>query len=114
MTHNIKTWLAGLFASTIILTGCEKKLDEAYQNPNAPVKVPVETLLPGMIGSFVGSSSAAGSAYGLAADGINIGRYIQYWGHNTVTTTVNLGTQYDRMGGATAASDNFGSMWAAH
>lgn len=114
MTHKIKRWLAGTVAAAMILTGCEKKLDEAYQNPNAPVKVPVETILPGMIGSFVGSSSAAGSAYGLAADGINIGRYIQYWGAYTVSAAVNNATQYDRMGGATAASDNFGSMWAAH
>ncbi|MET0243571.1 MAG: SusD/RagB family nutrient-binding outer membrane lipoprotein [Flavitalea sp.] len=103
-------WLALAFS----FAGCAKKLEEVYQNPNAPVKVPVETLLPGMIGSFVGSSSAAGSAYGLAGDGIIIGRYIQYWGANAVSATANGATQYDRMGGATAASDNLGSMWAAH
>ncbi|HEY6504778.1 MAG TPA: SusD/RagB family nutrient-binding outer membrane lipoprotein [Chitinophagaceae bacterium] len=105
----------------IVLTGCilwsscAKKLDEAYANPNAAVRQPVENILPSMYGSLVGSSSAAGSAYGLAADGLLIGRYVQYWGTYVVTAVGgNLGTQYDRMGGTVGASDNMGSMWAAH
>ncbi|RZK47455.1 MAG: hypothetical protein EOO94_00605 [Pedobacter sp.] len=114
MKFRIKFLNIAWLALALSLAGCAKKLEEVYQNPNAPVKVPVETLLPGMIGSFVGSSSAAGSAYGLAGDGIIIGRYIQYWGANAVSATPNAATQYDRMGGATAASDNLGSMWAAH
>jgi hypothetical protein len=88
--------------------GCKKKIDDAYINPNATVRVPVETLLPGIIGNMVGSSAAAGSAYGLANDGVNIGRYVQYWGANV------SGNQFDQMGGATGVSDAMGSVWAMH
>jgi hypothetical protein len=95
-------------AILLALTGCEKKIDEAFANPNASVRVPVETLLPGIIGNFVGSSAAAGSAYGTANDGLYIGRYVQFWGTNSA------GNQYDQMGGATGASDLLGSVWAMH
>lgn len=95
-------------AILLVLTGCEKKIDEAFANPNASVRVPVETLLPGIIGNFVGSSAAAGSAYGTANDGLYIGRYVQFWGTNSA------GNQYDQMGGATGASDILGSVWAMH
>lgn len=90
------------------LSSCEKKIDEAFANPNATVRVPVETILPGIIGNFVGSSAAAGSAYGLGQDGLYTGRYVQYWATNT------SGNQYDQMGGATGASDILGSVWAMH
>ncbi|KAK6020985.1 TonB-dependent receptor plug domain protein, partial [Ostertagia ostertagi] len=105
------TALSGCF----VWSSCAKKLDEAYANPNANVRQPVENILPSMFGSLVGSSSAAGSAYGLAGDGLLVGRYIQYWGTYTVTAVGgNLGTQYDRMGGTVGSSDNLGSVWAAH
>ena len=105
--------------SIIAFSSCVKKLDEAYPNPNASVKQPVELIFPSMIGSFVGSSSAAGSAYGLAADALLIGRYIQYWGTfsasaSSVSTTAANASNYDRMAGTVGASDNLGSMWAAH
>lgn len=92
----------------VILSSCSKKIDEAYENPNAPKKVPPESLLPGIIGNFIGSSSAQGSAYGLANDGLYIGRYVQFWATNST------GNQYDQMGGATGASDVLGSIWAMH
>jgi hypothetical protein len=92
----------------LLLSSCSKKIDEAFENPNAPKKVPVETLLPGIIGNFVGSSSAQGSAYGLANDGLYIGRYVQFWATNST------GNQFDQMGGATGASDLLGSVWAMH
>jgi len=93
---------------TLLVSSCTKKIDEAYANPNATVRVPIETLLPGLIGNLVGSSSAAGSAYGTANDGLYVGRYVQFWGTNTANN------QYDRMGGATGASDILGSVWAMH
>lgn len=96
------------------LASCNKLLDDAYANPNASVSAPVESILPSLIGTIIGSSASAGSAYGIANDGLLIGRYVQYWGTNTVSTTANGGTQYDRMGGTTDASDNMGSVWAAH
>jgi Starch-binding associating with outer membrane len=114
----MKTYLKYILYSTagmvVLISSCKKKLEEAYINPNAAVRQPIEVIFPSLIGSFTGSSSAAGSAYGLAGDGMLIGRYIQYWGTYNVTTTANLGTQYDLMGGTTGASDNMGSLWAAH
>jgi hypothetical protein len=98
----------------ITASSCSKKIDEAYANPNAAVKQPVELIFPSLIGSLVGSSSAAGSAYGTAGDGLLIGRYIQFWGSYISSATDNIGTFYDKMAGTNGASDNMGSMWAAH
>ncbi len=103
--YSICTISAG---ALLLMSSCTKKIDEAYVNPNADVRVPIETLLPGIIGNFVGSGSAAGSSYGTANDGLYIGRYVQYWATNTT------GNQYDQMGGATGASDVLGSIWAMH
>lgn len=107
MKHKIFISLS-LCSLLFFLNSCEKKIDEAFTNPNATVRVPVETLLPGIIGNFVGSASAAGSAYGTANDGLYIGRYVQFWATN------GAGNQYDQMGGATGASDVLGSVWAMH
>ena len=87
-----------LLAVLVAVSSCEKKIDEAFINPNASVRVPIETLLPGIIGNFVGSASAAGSAYGTANDGLYIGRYVQFWATNT------SGNIYDQMSGAIGAS----------
>ncbi|HTE23261.1 SusD/RagB family nutrient-binding outer membrane lipoprotein [Flavitalea sp.] len=107
--RNIKNIARCLLALGIIsISSCAKKIDEAFINPNAGVKKPIETLLPGIIGNMVGSSAAAGSAYGTANDGIYIGRYVQFWATNVT------GNQYDQMGGATGALDILGSVWAMH
>ncbi len=108
MKNKYKIHLAFLGALILLVSACTKKIDEAFLNPNAPTRVPVESLLPGIIGNFIGSSAAAGSAYGIANDGLYVGRYVQYWGTNTA------GNQYDQMGGATGASDVLGSVWAMH
>jgi hypothetical protein len=97
-----------MVVTCLAVTSCKKKLDEAYLNPNATTRVPVESILPSMIGNFMGSSAAAGSAYGLANDGLLVARYIQFWETNT---TLNA---FDQMGGATGGSDNMGSIWAMH
>jgi hypothetical protein len=107
MKKNILFYLAS-FVLIFSFTSCEKIIDEAFANPNASVRVPIETILPGVIGNFIGSSAAAGSAYGTGNDGLYIGRYVQYWGTN------GSGNQYDQMGGATGASDILGSVWAMH
>lgn len=119
MKHNLKFILVSAIGGLLITTSCKKKLDEAYSNPNAATRQPVETLLPSLIGSVIGSSAAAGSAYGIAGDALLIGRYIQYWG--TVTTSFSALSQtasnqsnYDAMAGTVGSSDNLGSMWAAH
>jgi hypothetical protein len=107
MKKNIIFYLTAI-TMVATMSGCQKKIDEAFANPNASVRVPIETLLPGIIGNFVGSSAAAGSAYGTANDGLYVGRYVQYWATNSA------GNQYDQMGGATGASDILGSVWAMH
>jgi len=92
----------------VMATSCKKKIDDAYSNPNSPVKVPIETILPGVIGGFTAFFSSAGTGYGVQADGILLGRYIQYWG------TQSSGELYGQMGfpGGTS-SDNTGGLWAA-
>jgi len=95
--------------SLVFALSCKKKIDDAYLNPNAPIKVPIESILPGVIGGFTAFFSSAGTGYGVQADGILLGRYIQYWGTQT------NGELYGMMGfpGAPAsASDNTGGLWA--
>jgi hypothetical protein len=113
MRINIKYILPGALIG-LLAGSCSKKIDEAYANPNAAVRQPIEVIFPSLIGSITGSSSAAGSAYGLSNDGLLIGRYVQFWGSYVVNTAANSGNQYDKMGGVTDASDNLGSVWAAH
>ncbi len=119
MKNKIKYITGSLLCGALFFSSCSKKIDEAYPNPNANVKQPVEVIFPSLIGSIVGSSSAAGSAYGLAGDALLIGRYIQFWGTYSTTsspvspTSANA-SNYDRMGGTVGTSDNLGSMWAAH
>jgi hypothetical protein len=96
----------------VSLGACKKKLDEVYANPNSFTKQPVESLLSGIIGNFLGSASGAGSGYGTGGDALLIGRYIQYWGTNVTSTTINAGTQFDQMGGVQTTSDLMGSTWA--
>ena len=114
----IKIYLSVVAMGTLFITSCQKKLDDAYQNPNAPTVVPIENIFPSLIGNFLGSNSAAGSSYGLGGDALLIGRYVQYWGtySNTVATvslTASNAQNYDVMGGTVTTSDNLGSLWAA-
>lgn len=92
----------------MLSAGCSKLIDDAYQNPNAGVVKPVEELLPNLISNLVCSYTANGTNYGPAADNYYTGRYIQYWAQNA------NGNQYDKMGGATGASDIMGNIWGAH
>ena len=107
MQNNIlKSFL--LFGGLCLLgtTSCKKKIEDAYLNPNAPVVVPIETILPGVIGGFTAFNSAAGTNYGVQPDDVLLGRYIQYWGSTAA------GENYGEMGG-TINSDNTGAVWAA-
>ena len=119
MKYNLKYFFIAGCAAVLLQTSCSKKIDEAYQNPNAPTRVPIEKILPSVIGSVIGFSSAAGSAYGIANDGLLIGRYIQYWGtysttFSPISFTASNQSNYDAMGGTVGASDNLGSVWAMH
>ncbi len=108
MKNNLIKAIAVPAAAILLGVSCTKKIDDAYQNPNATVRVPVETLLPNIIANMAIHHTANGTLYGPQNDGLYIGRYVQYWATNT---TLN---QYDRMGGATSNSDILGSVWAAH
>lgn len=114
-----KLLLGSLVAGSIAISSCSKKIDEVYLNPNAAVVQPIEQIFPSLIGSITGSGSAAGSSYGLGGDALLIGRYIQFWGTFSTTSspaspTVSNSSNYDQMGGTVGASDNLGSLWAAH
>ncbi|MEO5944783.1 MAG: SusD/RagB family nutrient-binding outer membrane lipoprotein [Ferruginibacter sp.] len=107
MRHTIlKSFFGVAVLGLVGLSSCTKKINDAYQNPNAPVVVPIETILPGVIGGFTAFNSANGTNYGVQSDDILLGRYIQYWGSTAA------GENYGEMGG-TINSDNTGAIWAA-
>lgn len=93
-----------------ITPSCNKKIDEAYLNPNSPTKVPVETLLAPIISSMVGNSAG----HGVMSDARFVAMYIQSFGSYTVSATRTSSTTFERMGGAVDASDNAGSIWRMH
>jgi hypothetical protein len=95
------------------INACTKKIDDAFANPNANVKQPVEKIMPNIIANMAISNTAQGSLYGPQNDGQYVGRYVQFWATNT------SGNQYDLMGQTTtnstaAAADIGGSQWAMH
>ncbi|MBL7740553.1 MAG: SusD/RagB family nutrient-binding outer membrane lipoprotein [Chitinophagaceae bacterium] len=111
MKKNLKNIFYTVSAlSLLTLASCEKKLDESFANPNAQVKQPIETLLPGVIANMVVSASANGSFYGTQRDLQYIGKFIQYWATNT---TLN---RQDQMGDwfGTSTPDLMGDIWAMH
>jgi hypothetical protein len=96
-------------ACLLLLSSCTKKIDEAFANPNAQIKQPIETMLPGVIANMSASYSANGTGYGTQNDGQYIGRFIQNWATNSSLN------QYDRMGdNFINSSDVMGSIWAMH
>jgi hypothetical protein len=94
----IYQFLITAFAATVILSSCEKKIDEAYGTPNSFLRVPVEELL-------------APAAYYMAIDQMTddrfLGGYIQNW------TNIAALNQWDRQG-YQAGSDNGGAIWRMH
>ncbi len=84
--------------SGLAVSSCNKKLDDAYANPNFPVKVPVETILPPMI---------ANMHRAVAFDSRFINRYIQ----NLCITTAS--DDWERHG-YQPGSDNGGEIWRIH
>lgn len=98
------------FLVTVISFSCTKKIDEAYQNPNSPVRVPIEQLLPPVISTL----AANGAGHGPLNDVRFAGLYIQSWSAYTVSTTRNTPTTFERMGGVLDGSDIAGSIFRAH
>jgi hypothetical protein len=110
MKHNfLKSLTIPALAAIFFATGCTKKIDDAFANPNAQTKQPVEQLLPGIISNMAIQHSANGTLYGPQNDGLYFGRYVQFWATN------GTGNQYDQMGdNFINRSDVLGSIWAMH
>lgn len=103
---SFKSILGTGIISLIALASCKKKIDDAYLNPNAGVRQPVESILPGVIGGFTWFSSTQGTTYGLITDGQFVNRYVQYM---STTASGDTWGQMSMIGGAV---DNGGSIWA--
>ncbi len=107
--------LAAIMAATAVMSfqGCAKKLDSAYLNPNNPVEVDVEAILPNMVNQMTSTAAppagGGGGSYGPATDAVLMARYIQWWSYYAA------GDNYDEMGGVYGTlSDNTGNVWAMH
>lgn len=108
MKHTFfKKLLISLTLTSVVGVSCSKKIDEAYQNPNADVRVAPERLLPPILASLIGNGAGVGSAN----DGRYIGRYIQNW-HSI--SAGSIFDPYDMMGGPTGGTDITGAIWRAH
>jgi hypothetical protein len=96
---------AGLIC-LIALVGvsCSKKIGEAYQNPNADVKVPPEELLPQIISAMAANYGGHGPMNDLRY----IGAYIQNFSFYLA------GSNFDRMGYTQSAADVAQSTWRMH
>jgi hypothetical protein len=66
-----KYFLSG--AVIVLVFSCSKQIDEVYQNPNAPTRVPVEALLPHIIASM----ATNGEGHGTMNDIRYVGAYVQ-------------------------------------
>ena len=110
MKKNLKSMLLILPAALLGLGSCQKKIDEAFANPNALTKQPIETLLPGVIANMFASQSANGSLYGTHRDGMYLGKWIQHW------VTNGTGNRQDQMSHfyGTSTPDLMGDIWAMH
>lgn len=103
----IEKLLISFILSSVIIVSCSKKIDDAYKNPNADVRVEPERLLPPILASLIGNGAGVGSAN----DGRYIGRYIQNWHSISAGSPTD---PYDMMGGPTGGTDLTGAIWRAH
>ncbi len=101
-----KTLFKAFIFCTLIASGfsCSKQIDEAYQNPNAPVRVPVESLLPNLIAAMAGNYGG----HGTMPDIRYIGAYIQNFQFYLPLSV------YDQMGYTNSAGDVGQSTWRMH
>ncbi len=111
ITFSLKTMALAVGIMTI--QACSKKLDSVYLNPNNPVEVDIEAVLPNAINQMTSTAlpptGGGGGSYGCAAEAVLMARYIQYWGD------VATNNSYDQMGGVFGTgSDNTGLVWAMH
>ena len=93
-----------LFTLAVFGYSCSKKIDQAYVNPNADVRVPIEQLLP----QIVSAMAANYAGHGTMTDIRYIGAYIQNW-HYSATLS-----PFDQMGHINSAGDVAQSTWRMH
>jgi len=98
----IKAGVACLLIATAL--SCSKKIDEAYQNPNADVRVAPEELLP----QIVSAMAANYQGHGTMPDMRYIGAYIQNWQFYLANSS------FDRMGYNNSIGDVAQSTWRMH
>jgi Starch-binding associating with outer membrane len=96
----INTFL--LCMALISVSSCNKAIDEAYANPNAAVRVPIEQLLPQITSAFAGNYGGHGSL----ADARFMGSYTQNFAYATA------GDTYDQM--FAGLTDNNASWYRVH
>lgn len=102
----MKKIILSFTAVTLLIAGissCTKKIDEAYANPNADVRVPVDKLLPGIVSCMAGNSAGHGPLNDIRF----VSKFVQY------TLFCNSGGEWDQMGNR-PGTDNAASMWRIH
>jgi hypothetical protein len=98
-----KILIAPVVLLTLLVSSCSKKIDEAYANPNANVRVPVEKLLPPIISCLAGNSAGHGSLNDIRF----AGKFIQNF------LFCNSAGEWDQMGNR-PGTDNAASLWRIH
>ena len=98
----LKDGFVCLAAATFL--SCSKKIDEAYQNPNADVKVAPEELLP----QIVSAMAANYGGHGTMPDMRYIGQYVQNFSFYLTNSN------FDRMGYNNSIGDVAQSTWRMH
>lgn len=95
---NIRKYILSIPVAAILFSSCSKKLEEAYLNPNAPTKVPVEQLLPPII-------------YNMAQNPQRDMRYLSFYIQNF---SRNTSLYFAERMGYLAGSDASGDHWRMH
>ena len=88
--------------SVLVAVSCSKQIDDAYQNPNAPTRVPVEKLLPNIIASMAGNYGG----HGPMNDIRYVGAYVQNFAYYSTLSN------FDQMGYYN--NDVAQSVWRMH
>ncbi|MBA2747026.1 MAG: SusD/RagB family nutrient-binding outer membrane lipoprotein [Flavisolibacter sp.] len=85
-------------------SSCSKKIDDAYLNPNADVRVEPEKLLPQIISAMAGNYAGHGTSW----DTRYVGAYIQNFSFYLTNSN------FDRMGYTNNVADVAQSTWRMH
>jgi hypothetical protein len=101
---NILIWISLGAAITASCLSCSKKIDDAYLNPNAATKVPVEQILPQIISAMAGNYAGHGTMHDIRY----VGAYIQNFSFYLPNSN------FDRMGYTNSVGDIAQSTFRMH